>query len=125
MQPTQPPSNEVFIAFLAFIFIYAYPAVCIYRIACKAGAENPWFAFVPIASVWLLCELAGQSSWYVLASFIPYVGGIIVLWLMLGLPESLAVDTADKYLICIPGINLFYMGWLAFRTEPQKPRSLI
>lgn len=127
MQPTQPPpSNCGLLVFLGIVLVYAYPALCVYRIACKAGAENPWYAWVPIANLYLLCEMGGMSGWWVLACFVPYVGGLVVLGLSLSLPQALCVDGAQKYLICLPGVNLIYMGYLAFRKEPAyKSNSLV
>ena len=116
-------SSNAGLFFLLTVLLYAYPALCIYRIASKVGDDNAWMAWVPIANLWLLCEMTDQSGWLVLACLIPYIGGIVVLYLMLSLPNALGVDTPDKYLIVIPGVNLIYMGYLAFRKEPHAQQK--
>lgn len=109
--------------FWLIVIVAIYYAFCTYRIACKAGAENAWFAFIPFANVYLLTEIANVPWYWLLGCLVPYLGGLVVLWLMLGLSEALCEPSPQKYLICIPGLNIFYMSYLAFRKEPAQYKT--
>ncbi len=121
--PESSSDGGLFLFILLIALVYAYPALCTYLIARKVGDDSAWMAWVPIANLWLLCEMTEQTGWLVLACFVPYIGGIVVLYLMLSLPNALGVDDASKYLIVIPGVNLIYMGYLAFRKESYQQKT--
>jgi hypothetical protein len=107
----------IFLVLFCLVLV-VWPGLCISRIAEKTGTEPRWIAWVPVASMYLVCKIGGKSGWWVLACFIPYIGSFIALYLLLQLPKALGVQSAAKYLIIIPVVNFFYLGHLAFREEP-------
>lgn len=99
------------------VVLWIYIAICIYIIATKVGAVNRWMAWVPILNLVLVCRIGGESPWWVLLCLIPYVGAVVAMLLMLQLPRVLGEKGAMRFLIVIPLVNLFYLGYLAFRQE--------
>lgn len=68
----------------------------------------------------LVCRIGGQSGWWVLLCLIPYLGAIVALLLMLQLPKALGLTSAQRFLIVVPLVNFIYLGYLAFRNEPER-----
>lgn len=113
----------VFVVLGAVALLYIYPAICIQRIAVKSSTEPSWLAWVPLASLYLICKLARTSGWWVLLCCIPYVGFIFALILLSRVPKCLGVTDGSRYLMIVPVVNFFYLGYLAFRQEPQAIAS--
>lgn len=64
------------------ILIYLYLAYCLYRIAGRHKIQNAWLAFIPIANLWVLLQIAGLPAWWMLIiviGIIPVIGGLIAL----------------------------------------------
>jgi hypothetical protein len=74
------------VMFLFGIGLYVYSALALMKIARKAKAENPWLAWIPVANLVLIANIAGMH-WWPLLLFIPYflfvMIGIFVPWMML------------------------------------------
>jgi hypothetical protein len=99
--------------------VWIYPALCFWLIARKVGVEYGWMAWIPVLQLYLLCRLSGKSGLWVLLCLIPFVGFIFILVLLWKLPAALGVKSGARFLIIVPFINLIYLGYLAFRTEPR------
>ncbi len=65
-----------------FVAVYIYTALALMKIADKTKVKTPkWFAWVPILNWILTVDEAGlPTAWALvfLATFIPYVGGLVV-----------------------------------------------
>src|SRR2546421_723618 len=53
----------------------------------KAGQPG-WGAIVPIYNIYLLCKVAGRPGWWVILMFIPIVGQVISIILMLDVAKA-------------------------------------
>lgn len=53
----------------------------------KAG-EAGWKSIIPIYNIWVLCEIIGRPGWWVLLYFIPFVGFIVWVIMMIDLAKS-------------------------------------
>lgn len=112
-----------FVVFLILgIAIYIFCALAFMSIAKKTNTPNGWLAFIPIANVYLMTQIAGVSGWWTLiifAAFIPFIGGLAVaaamvyfLWLIC---EKVGKPGWWSLLIyLIPIVNLVMLGILAW-----------
>jgi len=103
--------------------LWYYTSLCFWLIARKTRTGSPWMAWIPIVNGFLLCKIGGKSSWWVLWCFIPGVGIIFTLLLLWQIPKALGVTSFAKWLIILPVLNFFYLGYLAFRTETSPALS--
>ena len=60
------------------IALYAVCSLPLYFIYKNIGLENPWRAFVPIWGIIPQFRCAAISPWFILLSFIPYIGSLAV-----------------------------------------------
>ena len=108
-------------ALIIFLAIYLYMAFALMTIANKTKTKNSWLAFIPIANIYLMTQIAGLSGWWtlaVLAGIIPVIGSIAVLaamayfwWLI---AEKLKRPNWWGILMIIPIVNLVIIGILAW-----------
>lgn len=62
---------------ILYAVIYLIEIYPLYVMAKKANLSNPWLMFIPVFNMFKLYHLAGLSYWYVLLSFIPFIGWIV------------------------------------------------
>lgn len=116
--------SSVMVAGLLLVFaviIYVYCSLCLYLIAKKTNDEPAWLAWIPIASLFLMCKIAKVNYLWlllVLTSFIPIVGTLCVMGLMVYLWYKIS-EARNKpgwlgILVIIPLVSFVIMGYLAF-----------
>jgi hypothetical protein len=108
----------VVIPWLVMSFIWN--AICLRRIAKKSRTEPSWLAWVPIGQLYLIFKLARTSGWYMLFVFVPFFGSLLCLAVWTRVPKCLGIVGAQRFLIIVPLVSDIYIGWLAFRQEPQS-----
>ena len=106
---------------LIFIAVYIYCALALMAIAKKTKTENAWLAWIPIANVYLMTQIAEVPEWVTLAvllPIIPVIGGLalaaVMVWLWWNISENLGKPGWYGILIIIPIANLVIMGILAW-----------
>ncbi len=108
--------------FLFGIAVYVYMAYALQLVAKKTSTLKTWWAWVPIANIFLLVKIAQKSYWWVLWSLIPIVNLVItaILWMRVAVrlekPKWLGI------LAAIPFVNFVAIGYLAFSKEHQEPK---
>ena len=129
--------NTALIATLALfiaLFSYIFFAVCYYRIAVRTGTSGAWTAWVPILNIILMFNIAGLSGFWILAligvSFIgiasgpipavltQIMGAIFGIYVFCRIAANMGKPFWVGILMCIPIVNLFVLGYLAFSKEP-------
>ncbi|MCK9614827.1 MAG: hypothetical protein M0R48_04895 [Candidatus Omnitrophica bacterium] len=113
----------LFIFFLSLIF-YVYSALCLYLIAKKTAVEPAWLAWIPIANLFLMCNIAKISYLWllgILGLFIPFVSilaNIYLIGLFVYVWYKIAIARNKPgwvgILTILPIANLVIMGYLAF-----------
>ncbi|MFC1594182.1 DUF5684 domain-containing protein [Candidatus Omnitrophota bacterium] len=105
---------------LAFIS-YLFMAFCLQVIARKTQTANGWFAWIPIANLILMCDIAGKPRWWAalfLLVFIPFIGSIAVavvsVMLFIGIAQRRGKPVWVGVLMIIPLVNLGVLGYIAF-----------
>jgi hypothetical protein len=106
------------IVVLAF---YIYAALALMAIAKKTKTPNGWLAFIPIANIYLMTQMAGISGWWTLAIFaaiIPIIGGLAILAGMIYLwwiiAEKINKPGWWSILMLIPIVNIIILGIMAW-----------
>ena len=111
------------VAFLIFFAVmYVYTALVLMTIAKKTNTPNGWLAWIPIANVYLMTQLAGVPGWWTLAillAFIPFIGGLafmaIMIWWWWKIAERRGFEGWLAILMLIPLVNLVVMGIIAWK----------
>ena len=103
------------------LLMYVYSALVLMAISKKTKTENGWLAWIPIANVWLMIQLAEAPWWTIFALFLPIVpilGGlalmVITVWWWWKIAERLGKPGWFGILIPVPVANLIVMGILAW-----------
>jgi magnesium-transporting ATPase (P-type) len=106
--------------------IYVYYAVSLMKIANKTNTPNAWMAWIPIANLILMIQVAQKPLWWIILFFIPIVN--IVVSILIWMEIAKAVGKPDWWgiLIIVPIVNLIVPGYLAFSssnnpTTPAQP----
>lgn len=112
----EEPLGKGFVLFQTFlvIAIYIYFAVCIQKTADKIGIANSWLAWIPIANIYLVTQMAGKPGWWLLLMFIPFVNIVIWIILWMRIAEIRGKDGWLGITTILPIINLVTYGYLAF-----------
>ena len=102
------------------VMSFIWNAICLRRIAKKSRTEPSWLAWVPIGQLYLIFKLARTSGWYMLFVYVPFFGSLLALAVWSRVPKCLGIVGAQRFLIIVPLVSDIYIGWLAFRQEPQS-----
>ena len=94
--------------------IYAYVSYSFMVIAQKVGAENAWWAWVPILNIILLLNITQKPIWWIVLFLIPFVNIVIGAIVMMGVAEARGKPGWMGLLILVPFIGLAIPGYLAF-----------
>ncbi|MCK9573271.1 MAG: hypothetical protein M0R20_02570 [Candidatus Omnitrophica bacterium] len=113
----------LFIIVLSLIF-YVYSAICLFFIAKKTNTEPAWLAWIPVANLFLMCDIAKiKYLWLlgILGLFIPFINilaNIYLMGLFVYVWYKIAIARNKPgwlgILTIVPVVNLVIMGYLAF-----------
>ncbi len=99
-------------------FGYLFMAACMYTIATKVRAENPWLAFIPLVNVFYMTHVAQKPVWWPVLSLIPCVNLVYALVLypltLIGLAEVRGKPGILGCLLWVPVLNWFVLAYIAF-----------
>lgn len=106
---------------LLVLAVYIYTALALMKIADKTKTKDSWLAFVPIANVYLMTQIAKVPGWWtigVLLAVIPFIGGVFVLilttYLWWQIAERLKRPGWWALLMLLPIVNFVIMGIMAW-----------
>lgn len=108
--------GAVFIFFLVIVCVasYVYIALCLQTIARKTNTPNGWLAWIPIANLILMLNIAQKPVWWILLLFIPLVNIVVgvIVWMQIAKvrnkPEWWGI------LMIVPVANLVAPAYLAW-----------
>jgi len=112
----QPPDHIASLSFwiIAGIALYSYLALSVQIIARKSETPNDWFAWIPIANMFLLLAVAKKPLWWFFLLMIPFVNVVIVILIWMGIAETLGKSSWWGILTLIPLVGFIVPGYLAF-----------
>jgi hypothetical protein len=101
--------------FLFFIaVIYVYMALALMTIANKTNTPNAWLAWIPIANIFLMFNIAGKPAWWFILILIPLVNIVIAIIVWMAIAEARHKPNWWGILMIVPVINLIVPGYLAW-----------
>lgn len=112
-------AGSMLVVSIAFsIGMYIYMSLTLMKTAQKLGAENAWYAWIPILNIILLFKLGEQNPWLILLMLIPGIGALIVgILAIIGtmkICEKRGYDKLLGLLMLVPIANLILWGMLAW-----------
>ena len=105
----------VVIAVLSLAF-YVYGAVCLQVIAKKTNTANGWLAWIPIANVVLMLNVAQKPVWWLLLVLIPLLNVVIAVIVWMKIAKARAKAEWWGVMMVVPIMNFIAPGYLAFST---------
>jgi Family of unknown function (DUF5684) len=102
------------VALLIGLAAYVYVALAMQTIAEKTNTENGWLAWIPIANLILLLNIAKKPIWWIVLFLIPLVNIIILIMVWMGVAEARGKPTWWGVLMIVPVVSLIVPGYLAW-----------
>ncbi|MFH1589377.1 MAG: hypothetical protein ABIB43_02310 [archaeon] len=103
------------------IALYVYQAFALMAIAKKTKTPMGWLAWIPIANIYLMTQIAGLNGLWTLAILlylVPWAGAVaflaIMIWWWWRISEARKFPGWVGILMIIPIVNLVMMGVLAW-----------
>ncbi|MDD3345300.1 MAG: hypothetical protein PHO34_02550 [Candidatus Omnitrophica bacterium] len=120
-EPGLASGTVALVIVLSFLAGYVLFSICLQLIAKKTGNGPVWMAWVPIASLFLMCKIAKLSPAWMLTCFcglIPFIGVLLSLgffaffWYRI----ALAINKPGWMGICcvVPVVNVVILCYFAF-----------
>ena len=106
---------ETWIYLIADILI----SVAIFFIAYKSEHSWSWLAFIPIANLWLMCDMADVPAWYILLFMLPVINVGVYLYLWSRIAENTNKPPIMAILMLVPFVNVGAAWYMAY-YEPDK-----
>jgi hypothetical protein len=109
-----------FLLFIVIILaIYIYYAVSLMKIANKTNTPNAWLAWIPIANLVLMIQVAKKPLWWIILFFIPLANIVVSILLWMAIARAVGKPDWWGILIIVPIANLIVPGYLAFSSSSQ------
>lgn len=99
---------------VVFAVLYVYLALAVQTIAKKTNTENAWLAWIPIANIILLLNIAKKPLWWFLLCLIPLVNIVISIMVWMAVAEARGKPNWWGILLIVPVVNLIVPGYLAW-----------
>ena len=93
---------------------YIYTSLALQTIANKTNTQNAWLAWIPIANVFLMLQIAKKPIWWIILCLIPLVNIIIFIMIWMGIAEARGKPSWWGILMIVPIANLIVPGYLAW-----------
>lgn len=101
--------------FLGIVAVcYIYIALALQTIAQKTNTENSWLAWIPIANLILMLNIARKPIWWIILLLIPLVNIVIYIIVWMGIAEARGKPNWWGILIIVPLVNIIVPGYLAW-----------
>jgi len=97
-----------------FVAVYVYMALALQTIANKTKTENSWLAWIPIANLILMLNIAKKPMWWIVLFLIPIVNIVIAIMVWMAVAEARGKPSWWGILTIIPVANLIVPGVLAW-----------
>jgi len=97
-----------------WIILYIYFALCLYFIAKKTDTPNGWLAWIPVANVFLMIQIAQKPLWWFILLLIPFVNIVIIVILWMKIAERRGKPNWLGILMIVPVVGIIIPGYLAF-----------
>jgi len=99
---------------LFFAVFYVYTALALMTIATKTNTKDGWLAWIPIANIILMLNIAKKPIWWIILFLIPLVNIVMIILVWMGVAEARNKPSWWGILIIVPIVNLIVPGYLAW-----------
>lgn len=118
---SSPMSATTLIIFVIIgLAIYLYSAWCLLHIAKKTNTPREWLAWIPIANIFLMVQIARLSLWWIVGLLIPYLNIAVAAYVWWKIAEQRRRPGWWGILMLISPVNLVLLWFLAFK-EAEAP----
>lgn len=93
---------------------YVYMSLALQTIADKTKTENSWLAWIPIANLVLMLNIAKKPMWWFILFLVPFVNIVIVIMVWMAVAEARGKPSWWGILTIVPVANLIVPGVLAW-----------
>ena len=93
---------------------YIYFALAVQTIATKTSTPNAWLAWIPIANIFLMLNIAKKPLWWFVLFLIPLVNIVMAVIVWMGIAEARQKPNWWGILTIVPIVNLVVPGYLAW-----------
>lgn len=93
---------------------YVYFALALQTIANKTNTQNSWLAWIPIANLVLMLNIAKKPLWWIVLFFIPVVNLVIAVMVWMAVAEARGKPNWWGILAIVPVANIVVPGVLAW-----------
>jgi hypothetical protein len=93
---------------------YVYTALAVQTIAEKTSTDNSWLAWIPIANLILLLNIAKKPIWWIVLCLIPLVNIIIFIIVWMAVAEARGKPGWVGVLLIVPVLGALMPGYLAW-----------
>ena len=98
------------------LIIYVYTSYSLMVMAQKTGTEGGWMAWVPIANMYLMCNIAQKPAWWLLIMLlVPIANAVFTILVWMAIAERLGKPSWIVILgVFVPPVGILLPGYLAF-----------
>ncbi len=107
------------ILIILFLIIYLYSSLILYTLAKKLNIQNPWFAFLPVANIYLVTELASVAPWTLILAFFPGINVIVSVWWFWKISQRRSRPGWWALLYLIPLIGFIFLSLLVWKDVKE------
>jgi len=93
---------------------YVYMALALQTIANKTNTENSWLAWIPIANIILMLNIAKKPIWWIILFLIPIANIVVIVIVWMAIAEARRKPSWWGILFIVPVANLVVPGVLAW-----------
>jgi hypothetical protein len=94
--------------------LYVYMALALQTIAEKTNTENGWLAWIPIANLILMLNIAKKPIWWIVLFLIPLVSIVMAILVWMGIAEARNKPSWWGIMVIVPVMNFIMPGYLAW-----------
>lgn len=94
--------------------VYIYMALALQTIATKTSTANGWLAWIPIANLILMLNVAKKPLWWIVLFIIPLVNIVIAIMVWMAVAEARGKPNWWGVLVIVPVANIVVPGYLAW-----------
>ncbi|MEQ8224906.1 MAG: hypothetical protein ABRQ37_21480, partial [Candidatus Eremiobacterota bacterium] len=108
------PITIILVFIVLSVISYIYTGIVLMVIARKTGTAGGWMAWVPVASIVLMCNIALKPLWLVIPCLIPAVSIIPFIMLWKAMAERRNKPGWVAFLLLVPVVQIFIPAYIAF-----------
>jgi Family of unknown function (DUF5684) len=102
------------ISLVIFGVFYVYTSLALQTIAKKTNTNNPWLAWIPIANIFLMLNIAKKPGWWFILCLIPFVNLVIFIIVWMAIAAARKKPTWWGIMVIVPVMNIILPGYLAW-----------